>query len=134
MKIKQIDHLVLTVKNIDITIDFYVNILNMEKEIFNENRVALKFGNQKINLHQVNEDVTPKAKYPTFGSCDLCFIVETSLEKVYQELIDKNIVIIEGIVNRTGANGKIKSLYINDPDGNLIELSNYEINKKVYIK
>jgi catechol 2,3-dioxygenase-like lactoylglutathione lyase family enzyme len=134
MKIKQIDHLVLTVKNIDITIDFYVNILNMEKEIFNENRVALKFGNQKINLHQLNTEVTPKAKYPTLGSCDLCFIVETSLEKVYQELIAKDIKIIEGIVNRTGANGKIKSLYINDPDGNLIELSNYEITKKVYIK
>ena len=125
MKIKQIDHVVLTVKNIRITIDFYVDILNMKKEIFNKNRVALKFGSQKINLHQLNSNIAPKAKYPTSGSIDLCFIVETSLEKVYAELKEKNIRIIEGIVNRTGAKGRIKSLYINDPDGNLIELSNY---------
>jgi catechol 2,3-dioxygenase-like lactoylglutathione lyase family enzyme len=125
MKIKQIDHIVLTVKNIQATIDFYEDVLNMEKEIFSNNRVALKFGNQKINLHQLNSNITPKAKYPTSGSIDLCFILETSLEEVSKELKEKNITIIEGIVNRTGAKGKIKSLYINDPDGNLIELSNY---------
>ena len=125
MKIMNIDHIVLTVKNIQISIDFYVDVLNMKKEIFNNNRVALKFGNQKINLHQLTSNITSKAKYPTSSSVDLCFILETSLEKAYKELKEKNIKIIEGIVNRTGAKCRIKSLYINDPDGNLIELSNY---------
>lgn len=125
MKIKNIDHIVLTVKDIQDTINFYVNILNMKKEIFSNNRIALKFGNQKINLHQLDTNVTPKAKHPTFGSYDLCFIVATPLEIVYQNLKNKKIKIIEGIVSRTGANGIIKSLYINDPDNNLIELSNY---------
>jgi catechol 2,3-dioxygenase-like lactoylglutathione lyase family enzyme len=125
MKIKNIDHIVLTVKDIQTTIDFYVDTLNMKKEIFSNNRFALKFGNQKINLHQLDTNITPKAKHPTFGSYDLCFIIETPLEIVYQNLKNKKIKIIEDIVSRTGANGMIKSLYIYDPDENLIELSNY---------
>jgi len=123
MKIKQIDHIVLTVKNIDKTVEFYTSILGMQKEIFGENRIALKFGNQKINLHQSDTIATPKAKEPTAGSMDLCFIVEDDIQNVYTELKNKNIKILEGIVDRTGANGEIRSIYINDIDGNLIELS-----------
>ena len=123
--IKGIDHIVLTVENIERSIAFYVNILNMKKEIFGKNRVALKFGNQKINLHEQTTQTSPKSKQPTVGSMDLCFITEIPLKEVYEELLSQNITILEGIVKRTGANGLIESLYFNDPDGNLIELSNY---------
>lgn len=85
----------------------------------------MTFGNQKINLHQKGKEFEPKAEYPTSGSADLCFISETNIEDVLEELQQKNIEIIEGIVERTGANGKIKSVYFRDPDLNLIEVSNY---------
>jgi catechol 2,3-dioxygenase-like lactoylglutathione lyase family enzyme len=125
MKISNIDHLVLTVINIDKTIDFYTNILGFEVVMFGDNRKALTFGNQKINLHQKGKEFEPKAEYPTSGSADLCFIVENNIEDVLEELKQKNIEIIEGIVERTGALGKIRSVYFRDPDLNLIEVSNY---------
>ncbi|AZB28898.1 VOC family protein [Chryseobacterium balustinum] len=125
MKISNIDHLVLTVIDIDKTIDFYTNILGFEVVMFGDNRKALTFGNQKINLHQKGKEFEPKAEHPTSGSSDLCFIVETNIENVLEELKQKNIEIIEGIVERTGALGKIRSVYFRDPDLNLIEVSNY---------
>lgn len=125
MKIKNIDHIVLTVADIQATVDFYCTILGMQKEIFGQGRVALKFGNQKINLHQKGQEFEPKANSATCGSADICFITETNLMEVIQELNNKKIEIIEGIVERTGANGKIHSIYMRDPDKNLIELSNY---------
>lgn len=125
MKINNIDHLVLTVANIEKTIDFYTNILGFEVVTFGDNRKALTFGNQKINLHQKGKEFEPKAEYPTSGSGDLCFISETDIHEVLEELKQKNIEIIEGIVDRTGALGKIKSVYFRDPDLNLIEVSNY---------
>jgi len=125
MKIKQIDHIVLTVKNIDKTVEFYTTILGMKKEVFGEDRIALKFGTQKINLHQSDTIATPKAQEPTVGSMDLCFIVEDDINIIYNRLKKKSIPILEGVVDRTGANGKIRSIYLNDVDGNLIELSNY---------
>ncbi len=83
------------------------------------------YGNQKINLHQKEHEFEPKAENPTCGSADLCFIAETNIHEVMEELRQKNIEIIEGVVERTGAAGKIKSVYFRDPDYNLIEVSNY---------
>ncbi|XOB62215.1 VOC family protein [Campylobacterota bacterium DY0563] len=124
-KIKSLDHLVLTVKDIDKTVEFYTNILGMEKEIFKETRVALKFGHQKINLHQLGNEFEPKAQNVKEGSSDLCFITETSVEEFKKHIEDNKIEVIEGPVKRTGAMGEINSIYLRDPDGNLIEVSNY---------
>ncbi len=123
-KITNIDHLVLTVKDINKTVEFYEK-LGMKKEIFGENRVALKFGNQKINLHKLGNEFEPKAFNVKEGSADLCFIIDSKLSEVKKYLESIGIKIEKGIVNRTGANGKIESIYLRDPDMNLIELSNY---------
>ncbi|MGE8536378.1 VOC family protein [Chryseobacterium sp. JV274] len=125
MEIKNLDHLVLTVADIDKTIAFYTYVMGFEAVVFGENRKALIFGNQKINLHQKGHEFEPKAQTPTCGSADLCFIAQTDIHEVMEELKLKNIKIIEGIVDRTGATGKIKSVYFRDPDQNLIEVSNY---------
>jgi catechol 2,3-dioxygenase-like lactoylglutathione lyase family enzyme len=124
ISINRLDHLVLTVKDIDETVEFYEK-LGMKKEIFKETRVALKFGNQKINLHKLGAEFEPKAFNVKEGSADLCFIVEEDLEEIVKYLKSLNIKIEEGIVLRTGAIGDIKSIYLRDPDKNLIELSNY---------
>lgn len=123
-KITNIDHLVLTVKDINKTVEFYEK-LGMKKEIFGENRVALKFGNQKINLHKLGNEFEPKAFNVKEGSADLCFIIDSKLSEVKKYLESIGLKIEEGIINRTGANGKIESIYLRDPDMNLIELSNY---------
>lgn len=129
MIIHHLDHLVLTVKNIDLTCQFYEKILGMEVITFGEQRKALRFGHQKINLHEHGKEIDPKATAPTMGSADLCFIADTPVEKILQELLDNNIKILEdGIVARTGATGKIRSVYFRDPDGNLLEVSNYDVN------
>lgn len=124
IQIKTLDHLVLTVKDIDKSVEFYEK-LGMKKEIFGENRVALKYANQKINLHLLGNEFEPKAHNVKEGSADLCFIVEENLEEVQNYLKKQNIETLSQIVERTGANGKIKSIYLRDPDLNLIELSNY---------
>ena len=120
-----IDHLVLTVKNIDRTCDFYVNVFGMELVSFNETRKALKFGEQKINLHEQGKEFEPKAGLPTPGSADICFVTSLPLEEVHQHLISKGVAIEEGPVQRTGAEGPIMSIYVRDPDHNLIEISRY---------
>ncbi|OCA77542.1 glyoxalase [Chryseobacterium artocarpi] len=125
MVVKNIDHIVLTVADIDKTVEFYTQIMGFEEVTFGDNRKALTFGNQKINLHQKGHEFEPKAEFPTSGSADLCFIAETDIHDIFEELKQKNVEIIEGIVNRTGAVGKIKSVYFRDPDQNLIEVSNY---------
>ena len=113
-------------KDIDITVKFYVSVLGMEKEEFGAGRLALKFGNQKINLHQVGKEFEPKADKPTSGSADLCFITEVPLDEAMEHVRSKGIEIIEGPVARTGATGPINSFYFRDPDMNLIEVSNYK--------
>ena len=123
-KINRLDHLVLTVKNIDRTVEFYEK-LGMTKKIFKETRVALKFANQKINLHKLGSEYEPKAFNVKEGSADLCFIVDENLNNILEYLKSVHIEIEEGIVERTGAIGKIISIYLRDPDNNLIELSNY---------
>lgn len=125
MKISHLDHLVLTVKNIETTADFYQRTLGLEKQTFGENRVALKFGHQKINLHQVGKEYEPKAQTPTPGSADLCFVIETPLAEAMQQVRDGGVEIIEGPVERAGAMGLISSFYFRDPDNNLIEVGHY---------
>jgi len=125
MKIHMLDHLVLTVKDIQATVNFYVSVLGMEREEFGAGRLALKYGNQKINLHQAGKEFEPKADRPTPGSADLCFITEVPLGKAMEHVQSKGVKIIEGPVARTGAIGPINSFYFRDPDMNLIEISNY---------
>jgi len=128
IKIARLDHLVLTVVDIDKTVEFYTKVLGMEKEIFKGSRIALKFGNQKINLHKLGNEFEPKAFNVKNGSADLCFIINTPLIEAKNYIESLGIEIEEGIVSRTGALGEIESIYLRDPDKNLIELSNY-INK-----
>ncbi|MFA0222798.1 VOC family protein [Vibrio splendidus] len=125
MEISHLDHLVLTVKDIEITVDFYQRVLGMKPIQFGEGRVALSFGNQKINLHQLGNEFEPKAKRVQAGSADLCFVTNTPIVEVVEHIQAQGVVIEEGPVPRTGAKGKIVSVYIRDPDGNLIEISNY---------
>lgn len=125
MKTARLDHLVLTVENIDDTVDFYRRVMGMEKITFRGNRTALVFGNQKINLHESGREFEPKASHVQPGSADLCFILETPVQEAVNHLKDLDVPIIEGPVDRTGATGGIVSVYFRDPDGNLIEVSNY---------
>lgn len=124
MKIDSLDHLVLTVKNIETTCAFYAKALGMEVIIFGGGRKALSFGSQKINLHEHGNEFEPKAQQPTPGSADLCFITPVPLPDVVNHLDSYGVAIIEGPVQRTGATGPILSVYFRDPDMNLIELSN----------
>ncbi len=125
MHIINLDHLVLTVRNIDATCSFYKRVLGMEVETFGAGRKALRFGNQKINLHEAGKEFEPKAEYPLPGSADLCFSTSTPINEVVKHLESTGTVIIEGPVERTGAKGSMQSVYVRDPDLNLIELSNY---------
>ncbi len=125
MKIDRLDHVVLTVRSIDATCTFYASVLGTEVVTFADDRKALRFGNQKINLHQAGKEFEPKALRPTPGSGDLCFIASTSLDEVVEHVRRCGVEIIEGPLAKTGATGPIQSVYIRDPDGNLIELSNY---------
>ena len=122
MAILHLDHLVLTVASIEKTCEFYQTTLGMAPETFGAGRVALKFGNQKINLHEAGREFEPKAMTACAGSADLCFIVD-NLDETEKSIRRAGIRIIEGPVPRTGATGPIMSLYIRDPDGNLLELA-----------
>ena len=124
MTLEKLDHLVLPVSDIDVIATFYTTYLGMEKRIFGDNRVALHFGDQKINLHPAGWDYEPKARVSIAGSADLCFIVSERVESLQTKLVQLGVDIIEGPVERTGATGRLRSIYIRDPDGNLIELSN----------
>ena len=124
MTLEKLDHLVLPVSDIDAIAMFYTTCLGMEKRTFGDDRVALHFGDQKINLHPAGWDYEPKARVSIAGSADLCFIVSESVESLQTKLVQLGVEIIEGPVVRTGATGLLCSIYIRDPDGNLIELSN----------
>ena len=124
-KIDRIDHVVLTVFDVDRTIDFYSRVLGMEPVTFAGGRRGLSFGRQKLNLHQAGREFEPKALKPAPGAIDLCFITETPLAQVMEALNGNGVAIIQGPVDKTGAMGPIKSVYFRDPDGNLIEVSNY---------
>lgn len=126
-RIERLDHLVLTVADIDATCEFYERVLGMGRVEFGpEPRVALAFGNQKINLHRAGAEFEPKAQRPTPGSGDLCFVTDRPIEEVAAHLRAVGIDIIEGPVPRTGALGPMTSLYLRDPDGNLLEIARYD--------
>ena len=125
IQIESLDHLVLTVADLQRSIDFYTQILGMQEITFGNNRNALLFGKQKINLHLKGKEIEPKAAAATCGSADLCLLTSTDLNDVIQHLQRQQIEIPDGIVQRTGAVGQIESVYLRDPDGNLLEISRY---------
>lgn len=124
MIIDRLDHLVLTVGDIDATCRFYEQALGMQTVTFAGDRRALKFGSQKINLHQAGREFEPKAAQPTPGSADLCLLTHLPIAQVIDHLRTCAVQIIEGPVERSGAEGPILSVYLRDPDGNLLEISN----------
>jgi catechol 2,3-dioxygenase-like lactoylglutathione lyase family enzyme len=127
-KIDRIDHLVLTVRNIAVTCEFYSRVLGMTAVTFGADRKALQFGAQKINLHEKGKEFEPRAAHPTPGSADVCLISAVPLPEVVAHLGRCGVDIIEGPVARTGARGPIQSVYLRDPDLNLIEVSTYDGN------
>lgn len=124
MKIDGLDHLVLTVADVEASVAFYERVLGMTAVTFAGGRRALAFGNQKINLHRLGHEFEPKAGRPTPGSADLCFHTSTLLEDVISHLTACAVPVLEGPVRRTGAVGTILSVYFRDPDDNLIEVAN----------
>src|SRR3712207_5184764 len=120
MKIERLDHLVLTVKSIEATCDFYSRVLGMEVANFGAGRTALHFGQQKINLHEVGKELDLRAGRATAGSGDLCFITSTPIAEVVNHIQACGVEIIEGPVKRMGATGSLESVYFRDPDDNLI--------------
>jgi catechol 2,3-dioxygenase-like lactoylglutathione lyase family enzyme len=123
--IDHIDHIVLTTADEAACVDFYVKLLGMRLETFGANRKAFVFGNQKINLHVKGREFEPKAHLPVPGSLDLCFIASIPLQQVIARLREHGAAIVEGPVRRTGANGPIESVYLRDPDLNLVEIAEY---------
>ena len=130
MKLEKIDHVVITVKNLNKTIDFYTNILGMKLEEFSSSldnkqiRYAVSFGSQKINIHEEKKPIKPNALNPSSGSMDICFISKNKINDWVHHLVKKGINIEIGPEKKTGALGPIISIYIRDPDFNLIEISN----------
>jgi catechol 2,3-dioxygenase-like lactoylglutathione lyase family enzyme len=122
VRIRRLDHFVLTVADPEATVAFYER-LGMERAEFDDGRLALRFGDHKINLHQAGRPIQPHARRPTPGSADVCLLVEGTLDAVERELERAGVVFELGPVPRTGATGPIRSLYLRDPDGNLVELS-----------
>jgi catechol 2,3-dioxygenase-like lactoylglutathione lyase family enzyme len=122
MRIRSLDHLVLTVSEIAATVRFY-EALGMRREDFGDGRVALRFGDQKLNLHEAASEIPPHAARPTPGSADLCFLVADDLDQVADSLSRIGIPVELDPVPRTGATSALSSLYVRDPDGNLVELS-----------
>lgn len=125
MKIERLDHLVLTVRDVEASVAFYQRVLGMQPVTFGNGRRALAFGRQKINLHPADAPLEPHAAKPTPGSADVCLITATPMEDVMSELAQAGVIIEQGPVPRTGATGAITSVYFRDPDGNLIEVSRY---------
>lgn len=126
MQLDRLDHLVLTVADIETTCAFYERALGMTRVSFGAGRVALQFGRQKLNLHQAGREFEPKALRPTPGSADLCFVTSQPIEAIIAHLEAVGVTIELGPVARTGALGPIQSLYLRDPDGNLLEIAVYE--------
>ena len=125
LSIDRLDHLVLTVASIEASCEFYERVLAMKAVSFGEGRRALAFGRQKINLHLAGKEFEPHAQRPLPGSADLCFITLVPLERAMAQVRTQGVAIILGPVDRTGATGPMRSFYFRDPDGNLIEVSNY---------
>jgi len=125
VRVDSLDHLVLTVADVETSVDFYVRVLGMDRVVFGEGRVALRFGDQKINLHPAAAPLNPHARHPTRGSGDLCFVTSHPMAIWMAHLTACGVAVEEGPVSRTGALGHMTSLYCRDPDGNLIEIAHY---------
>jgi catechol 2,3-dioxygenase-like lactoylglutathione lyase family enzyme len=125
MRVTAIDHLVLTVRDLDATITFYTRTLGAETVTFGAGRHALVIGAEKLNLHVAGREFEPKAAAPTPGSADLCLLTASPPQAVLAHLATCGVAVVEGPVVRTGARGAIQSVYCRDPDGNLIEISSY---------
>jgi catechol 2,3-dioxygenase-like lactoylglutathione lyase family enzyme len=121
--IKSVDHIVLTTRDLNKCIDFYTRVLGMKLESYGSNRIALRFGDHKFNVHPPGFDAGIKARTPTPGSLDLCFLADCPLDEVIEQLKRCNVPIEEGPVVRTGARFAIRSVYVRDPDQNLVEIS-----------
>lgn len=121
--LKSVDHIVLSTADLDKCLDFYTRVLGMKVENYGEGRIALRFGDHKFNVHPPGFDASIKARKPTPGSLDLCFLADRPLDEVIAQLKRENVTIEEGPVNRTGARFTIRSVYVRDPDQNLIEIS-----------
>ena len=124
MRVLRVDHVVLTVRDIDRTVAFYERALGMRAVTFGEGRRALAFGDQKLNLHAAGHEFEPKARTPLPGSADLCFTTDVPLDEVARHLGASDVAIEHGPVDKTGARRKLRSIYVRDPDGNLIEIAN----------
>lgn len=124
LRVNKLDHLVLTVGDIDVASAWYERVLGMTPITFAGGRRALVFGDSKINLHQAGHEFEPKARQALPGTADLCFITDTPIETVSADLAAQGVSLVEGIVVRTGAISALRSVYVRDPDGNLIEISN----------
>jgi catechol 2,3-dioxygenase-like lactoylglutathione lyase family enzyme len=121
--IASLDHLVLTTRDLERCVDFYTRVLGMSLEHFGQGRLALRFGDQKINLHEAGREFEPKATLPTPGALDLCFLADRPLAEVVARLEGQGVQIVEGPVERTGACFRLLSVYVRDPDGNLVEIA-----------
>lgn len=123
IKLRSIDHFVLTVADLSTTCAFYSRVVGMREVVFGEGRRALSFGSNKINLHQYRAEFEPKAQQPTPGSADFCLLVDSPPEETLRHLAACGVPVVEGPVECTGATGPLISIHIRDPDGNLVELA-----------
>ena len=121
--IKSIDHIVITTADLERCLDFYTRALGMQLERYGAGRIALRFGDHKFNVHPPGFDAGIKARVPTPGSLDLCFLADVPLSEVIARLQAHGVAIEEGPIERTGARFTIRSVYVRDPDGNLVEIS-----------
>lgn len=124
--IRSLDHLVLTVRDVGATVDFYCRGLGMRKEVFGTGRIAIHFGEQKFNLHEVDgAPILPRARNAVAGGADFCLVADIPLDEVIRLLGERGIAIERGPVEQTGARGRMRSVYMRDPDGNLVEICDY---------
>ncbi|HEX6542992.1 MAG TPA: VOC family protein [Ktedonobacterales bacterium] len=131
MKVDGLDHIVLTVRDVQATCDFYARVLGVDAHMYEDTEKTfhfgrLYFGTQKINLHEAGHEFEPKALYPTPGSGDLCFVTTSPPDEIVRHLRDCGVEIVEGPVQRTGARGTMTSVYVRDPDQNLVEIAHYD--------
>jgi catechol 2,3-dioxygenase-like lactoylglutathione lyase family enzyme len=124
MRVQRIDHVVLTVRDVERTLSFYERALGMRPVTFGEGRRALSFGDQKLNLHEAGKEFEPKARVPVAGSADVCFTTDLPLDEVIAHLARVGVAIELGPVAKTGARRQLRSVYVRDPDGNLVEIAN----------
>jgi len=125
MRVSRLDHLVLTVVDLEATVDFYTRVLGMAVRAFDGGRLALRFGDQKINLHEAGHELALRARLATPGSADLCFVVEDPIDGWLEHLAEVGVPVVAGPVPQTGALGPMTSVYFRDPDGNLVEIASY---------